>query len=363
MPLPIVCSAGFEPNFLAMRYLSALFRILFGIVLALGLFELCFRAITPASGPVRWSDRPNRYFLSESAASLQDGPHSATKPENTFRIVVVGDSFTFGQNVQFDDTFPKRLERWLNLNDVPIKVEVINAGVPGFSTHHEVALVEKAIRQQQADLVVLEITLNDAEIHSMSHEEEHAKFGADYLDKPIFSYWKSARFILERLHNSQTHRLYIQYFHDLYENPETNSLFVESLAKIAKISDESKVPVVAVVFPLLSFPMNNDGYPFRDIHEKINTLLEQDNIKHLDLFKFFLNIPFERLQVIPGADTHPNEIAHRIAAEAIYRFLKRSKLMPAEVFAKRFYKDRKDILSKSITPKNHVSNSDDNDDD
>jgi hypothetical protein len=34
------------------------------------------------------------------------------------------------------------------------------------------------------------------------------------------------------------------------------------------------------------------------------------------------------MQVIPGVDRHPNEIAHRMAAERIYLWLEEQKLLP-----------------------------------
>jgi hypothetical protein len=42
----------------------------------------------------------------------------------------------------------------------------------------------------------------------------------------------------------------------------------------------------------------------------------------------YKGIPLERLQVIPGVDRHPNEIAHRMAAEKIYLWMEDQKLLP-----------------------------------
>ncbi len=108
-----------------------------GIVLALLLIEIIFRLLPAHSAP-QWQDRPLAYFYPEGAQTLQDYNHTAKKPAGALRVAVVGDSFTFGPFMQFDDTFPKRMERWLNLNQNQPKVEVINYGVPRYSTYHEV---------------------------------------------------------------------------------------------------------------------------------------------------------------------------------------------------------------------------------
>jgi hypothetical protein len=50
----------------------------------------------------------------------------------------------------------------------------------------------------------------------------------------------------------------------------------------------------------------------------------------IDLSPLYIGIPLERLQVIPGVDRHPNEIAHRMAAERIYLWLEELKLLPQQ---------------------------------
>ena len=77
--------------------------------------------------------------------------------------------------------------------------------------------------------------------------------------------------------------------------------------------------MVAVVFPLFGVPLNED-YPFHPLHQKVHNCLEAAGIPYRDLFSLFEGIPLERVQVIPGADFHPNEIGHRLAAESIYEW-------------------------------------------
>ncbi|MCX6115883.1 MAG: SGNH/GDSL hydrolase family protein, partial [Proteobacteria bacterium] len=69
---------------------------------------------------------------------MQDYPHAVLKPANVFRIAAIGDSFTFAPYMQFTDTFPKKLAQMLSLNPGNRQVEVINYGVPAYSTSHEI---------------------------------------------------------------------------------------------------------------------------------------------------------------------------------------------------------------------------------
>jgi lysophospholipase L1-like esterase len=306
-----------------------------GILIALIMVELLVRLFLERA-PVSWHDRPMRYFIHERSTTFQDYPVPQPKAEGTYRIAVVGDSFTFAPFMQFDDAFPKRLERWLNLNDGQRKVEVINYGVPAHSAHHELHTAAKAI-DEQADLVLMQITLNDPELKPYTPQEltaERNRFGALQLpDRWIFRHWHSLVFVLRRLHNNQTHKNYVEKFFDLFEEDVTWSSFRDSWIRIGRLKNKRGVPIVAVVFPLFGVPVDDD-YPFWPLHQKVSRLLEKQHIPLLDISEAYRNIPVERLQVLPGEDFHPNEIAHRMAAEAIVQWLGDNAHVPAEILPK-----------------------------
>lgn len=313
-----------------------------GIVTALLIIELGFRAILWASPHKRWSDRPKYYYAPPAATTLQDFPHSAIKPPSTFRIAVAGDSFSFGPNMQFDDTFSKRLERILSMNDGPLKAEVINYGVAGYSTADEVNVATRAAKEG-SDLILLQITLNDPELQQFRPKGGNgSRFGPLKIteqDTPLLYYWKSLGFVAQRLHAEKTRAAYRQYFFDLFENPDSWGTFKKSVEEIARLRDAYPTRVAAVVFPLISFGFD-DSYPFSPIHEKIAALAQSLNLPLLDLFEAYRDIPHERLEVVPGQDPHPNEIAHRVAAEYIYVWLVEQKLLPETLRVKQAYVNR-----------------------
>lgn len=303
---------------------------LIGIGAAIGVVEGAFRLLYQP--PVVWNDRPAEYYIPEGATFLTDRDYPAVKAPGTFRIAVVGDSFSFGPYLQYDDTFAKRLERWLNLNRDERPVEVINYGVPRYSTSHEVAVTEKALAAG-ADLVLLQITLNDPEIKpyrptSLIVDEET---GQSRLESGVYRHWRSLAWVRTRLENAESHRRYVRYFFRLFENRRTWENFRSPLGGIVGRCRKAGVPIVAVVFPLFGHPVNEE-YPFRPIHEKVAGLLESLAVPHLDLTDAYRDMPLDRLQVIPIADRHPNEIGHRIAAEQILIWLRGLALLPEGVF-------------------------------
>lgn len=320
---------------------------IFGTIVALGALEIVVRIAMPSKqsqGP-SWSDRPVFYFRSPAAPSMQDYPYSPQKEAGAFRVAVVGDSFTFAPYMQFTDTFPNKLEQMLRVSGAPRKVEVINYGVPAYSTSHEVDVVKNALAEG-ADLIILQITLNDPEVkhHKPSGITENMqdKFGAMQLTGfvgGLAKYWKTLSFVLTRLHNTKTHRAYIEYFNDLYENPRSWKPFVSSMSELVKAAKTAKVPVVSVVFPLFGLPMD-ERYPFYPLHKKVDDLMMSLEVPLLDVSDIYKGIPLDHLQVIPGVDRHPNEIAHRMAAERIYLWLEERKLVPEDLIIKEKFATR-----------------------
>lgn len=336
------------------RVLGSIAASLFGLTISLFLLEAGFRIVFREDA--RWSDRPFAYFKAEQAKTLQDYAYAESKPEGGFRIAVVGDSYTFAPYMQFTDAFPKVLERMLNLKQGSQRAEVINYGVPAYSTSHEIESVETALKQG-ADLVLLQITLNDPELKPYRPVgiTEFGRFGDLQLSprmQRVASVWRSLGFVLTRLHNNKTYDEYIKYFFDLFDNPRSFKKFKESLARIAKLCAERKVKLVAVVFPLFGVPIDKD-YPFSPLHQKVAAELESLGTPALDLLSIYQGIPLERLQVIPGGDRHPNEIAHRMAAERIYQWLVQRSDLPEWAVIKELFSDRTRIINE---PKYQASN-------
>jgi hypothetical protein len=67
---------------------------------------------------------------------LRDEEFSLAKPADRFRILALGDSFTYGHGVRSEETYVKQLEAMLNhkLGNRGIRYEVLNAGVPGYKS-------------------------------------------------------------------------------------------------------------------------------------------------------------------------------------------------------------------------------------
>lgn len=103
----------------------------------------------------------DRYNVKINSKGLRDHEFSYKNPENTFRILLLGDSFTFGVKVELNETFPKLLENELNYKYKSRNYEVINAGVPAWGTINELCYLKEEGLKYNPDLIVLAFFYND----------------------------------------------------------------------------------------------------------------------------------------------------------------------------------------------------------
>lgn len=70
------------------------------------------------------------------------------------RILILGDSFTFGAGVETDEAYPRRVEEFLRAEGCP-EAMVINAGIPAYSTLQEAIWFKRIVDLIQPDAVIL----------------------------------------------------------------------------------------------------------------------------------------------------------------------------------------------------------------
>ena len=91
---------------------------------------------------------------------LRGGEIGYENPENTFRILNLGDSVAMGWGVSAEDTYGQQLEALLNQRATGgLQYEVINAGVPGWNLENELAYLQAEGLKFRPDLVLLDLTI------------------------------------------------------------------------------------------------------------------------------------------------------------------------------------------------------------
>jgi hypothetical protein len=97
-----------------------------------------YRPLSVRSQPPERGESPVDYR--HNSLGFRDEEHVQEKPPGTFRIVALGDSFTYGVGVEFADTYLVRLERLLNTRPGS-RVEIIKLGIPAIHTHAKASKV------------------------------------------------------------------------------------------------------------------------------------------------------------------------------------------------------------------------------
>ena len=273
-----------------------------------------------------------------NSLGFRDFEYPEAKAEGHFRILAIGDSFTAAEAVSFDDSFAKRLERALNHRSLDGTVyEVLNLGVSRRSTPEEVDLAKRMIPRFSADLVVLAYCLNDSEDWTDPNGVQalRGRHAFERFREPkgfagfLYRHSALARIVARRLYNARTHRGHGRYYRALYRPGYSGwKKTREALAELGELSRSSGVPVVLMVFPLYSWGLD-ESYPFRAIHGRLRKAAQETGLRHLDLFPAHGGYEPVRVEALPGIDAHPNEIGHRIAAEALWKFLVTERLLPS----------------------------------
>jgi hypothetical protein len=168
---------------------SNLGLVIFSLVLALVVLELGLRLLGLGRPGLYqfdrysgWTLRPNAYLLQNkeggalvqvNSAGLRERERPYRKPPGTFRIAVLGDSFTEAKQVPLDQTFCAVIER--RLASCPSlagkKVETLNFGCDSYGTAQELMTLRHRVWQFSPDMVVLAFcTGNDVRNDSIELE-------------------------------------------------------------------------------------------------------------------------------------------------------------------------------------------------
>lgn len=85
-------------------------------------------------------------------------------PEGAFRVVLLGDSVTFGWGVEGEDTFAEVLERRLAARDPTRTWEVCNLAIPGYESSHQFYRWQTLGKTLKPDLVLVIFNQNDVQL-------------------------------------------------------------------------------------------------------------------------------------------------------------------------------------------------------
>jgi lysophospholipase L1-like esterase len=257
-----------------------------------------------------------------NALRFRDAP-LGPKPPGVRRVVILGDSFAEGQGVQEADTLARVLGRLLE-ERTPGRYEVRNCGRRG-TDFPEIYEAFDDVLPYEPDLVVYTLTLNDA-VQPPDFRARQSYLNDWILDRTnapddpdaptSFVRPRVFDFVSDRVEALVTGRETTRWYLDMWSdaNREGWERTQDYLREMKRRLNQKGARLLVAPWPL--FVSLDRGYPFTPAHETIRRFCIGARIPHHDLLPVFLWRRTSDFWVHP-VDHHPNEVAHRLAAESL----------------------------------------------
>ena len=277
---------------------------------------------------------------------FRGAPVAPEKPAQVFRIVALGDSFTYGTGVDEGDTWPAQLEARLRELAPERPLEVLNWGVPAYNTRQEIAQLNQRVKTYRPDLVLLCAYVNDASGAGRGPGAPDEEQPADAWetrwvrrlgltsgrwegDAPVNAAQRRMMALRERsrLADLVAYKLYgwlmgrvatRNYAADWAPGSPGLAMVKSALSSALVLSRHSDFELLAVMYPDL--PSLGETYAFAEEHAAFASLCAELGIPFRDLTSVFDGRDPAALQA-HAHDKHPNGAAHRLVAEALAALL------------------------------------------
>ncbi len=297
-----------------------------------------------------------------------DIEHTVKKQENTFRIIILGDSFVENMQVSLENRFFRKLEKMLN-EKLDKNIEIIAVGRGNTGTAQQYIILKNEVARYKPDLVLhMFLTANDIKNNSQKLQEDSYlpyfeldnKGELKLIPHKLHSQRKLARF-KEALKKLRTVKLILQarqkYFeykkhtkfdgfpleYHVYEkdwSPDYRNAWELTKTLIRASRDESKKMGADYILVTLSnneqvhesiweeikntYPeMKNKDFDLEKPDKEINTFCKKENLtcwQMLDTFKKYV-IENKSAKTHNRLEGHWNQLGSDLAAKFLFNNL------------------------------------------
>jgi lysophospholipase L1-like esterase len=244
--------------------------------------------------------------ISINSDGFRDREFEVEKSNNTFRIVVLGDSVAFGYGININETFAKILEREINELITGQKFEVLNLAVPGHNTWQEVEFFKMKGLKYKPDIVIITYVGNDFENFTYQKLLENKHYNSTYL-REIKDPKEKSKYLID-----QSLLIASLVYKDSVLNRDRNfkTIVEDPLLELYNLSLIYKFQVIIVNI------MGSSDYSAK----KLVPLSKNFNWTYISAGDELARYPSEKITFYP-VDGHLNEYGHRVVAEIILKEL------------------------------------------
>jgi len=246
------------------------------------------------------------------------------RPKAEKTILLLGDSFVWGDGLPVESLISTKLEK--KLNQLGYSVEVVNGGGGGGNAESEYNFLVKLSPIYKPSEVIVFFFTNDI------LEDESLK---DYSDMRVAKSWRQNIKEFLRLRSHFFAFLYYLYkdriveiigvpkfmlppdYFDLDDSKPGWKNFKIYALKMRDFCKENNIVFSYVIIPTLT--VLNDKYPYKEMHEALKKFFNESGIDYFDLFPVFSPYRPSKLWV-NLENSHWNDFATSIAADAIIKW-------------------------------------------
>lgn len=242
---------------------------------------------------------------------LRDRDRFQKKP-GTKRVLVIGDSYTWGYAVAEEEAFPQTAERLLSERGSP-EIEVINGGIPDYNSRQERSLLERLMPIYQPDAVFLAYVVNDAEPSTAmpTPPEETYRHARSWFVTELQEV-ANRRLFRSRVFRSAKDTVDGNYLDGFAEDSLKWRDSKQAIREMLDLCTAARIPFTVLILPDFTQPFD-DGYAWRPIHDAVVSWGREMALPVFDLLVLFRGEDHEAL-LVPW-DGHPNAEGHRRIAE------------------------------------------------
>lgn len=250
-----------------------------------------------------------------NSAGMRDDEVLAGDDPDRVRIVVLGDSTTFGFGVENDETYSAVLEGFLNERGRDgLAYEVLNMGVSGYSTLNEAVVLESKALDFEPDLVVVGYNLNDPDVELLQPLQRAFSDQAWWERTHVWQKLVQADFARRVRELGGGDRL--KFAHAPGEANWRSVL--EGFERMAAVGRRESLPILVVIWPSGIASESWESYRYAPLHEQVSAAAEDAGLEVMDLWPVFSDLDAKGLPYLLP-DSHPNPKGHVMGAHAIGR--------------------------------------------
>ncbi|MBU1085930.1 MAG: SGNH/GDSL hydrolase family protein [Candidatus Omnitrophica bacterium] len=277
--------------------------------------------------------KPNSYN-GLNKDGFRDDEFALTKPENTIRIIMLGDSITFGVPADKEHTFTQLLEK--NLKEKKqLNYDVMNLGIPGYNIVSEVELLKVFGMKYKPNIVILNFFWNDSDLYPYTYYDffwerdgtpaqkkwTHRYYLANcfklkryFLRSHLFSLLLSA---IDKMNDKNDFEI-SKYKHRIIDNNST--LLEKKITELNKLAIRHNFKLLICLHPVFDY----DTARAHSNYTKLKDIAQQLNIAFVDLLPFYIQESANpRVFIENQKDTfHPNTKGHELIARILAEKLK-----------------------------------------